>query len=78
MASADYKKGYDERISKKIEIYSNNQIQLFKDSINDPIRYHNTQVRIWSSSKKFLYLWESNIFSEQLIQKLSLSEYELS
>lgn len=78
MASNNYKTGYDSRIEDKLNFFANNQISLFKDSINAPIRYHNTQINVWGSSHKFLFFWESHALSEDDLNKLKLNELEIS
>ncbi len=74
---ADYKAGFDSRIEESLNFLYNNSIPMFLNGINDPIRYHNSQVRVWGGETKFL-IWSSTFLDEEEINRLLLDEFDVS
>ena len=72
-----YKTEYDSRITEKLEFFYNNQMQLFKDSINAPIRYYNTQIDVWASTVDMGIFGESRSLSEETVNELKIDELKV-
>lgn len=75
-----YKTEYDSRITEKLDFFYDTQMQLFKDSINAPIRYYNTQINVWSSSREigpFGLFGETRSLSEEEVNELKINELKV-